>query len=175
MSMSIQPILVLGNPVLRQRARSVESFGGDDLRRVADDLRDTLHEFSATHGFGRGIAAPQIGVSQRVLFLHIDQPLPLVNPRIVRRSRKMMSLWDDCFSLPNLLAKVRRNLAVDVQYRDLEGRRHVLRAEGALSELLQHEIDHLDGILTIDRAIDSKHVVFKDEWEKWGKEGKVRL
>ncbi|RPH35984.1 hypothetical protein EHM92_05270 [bacterium] len=114
-------------------------------------------------------------MSQRVLFINVDHPMPLVNPKIVRRSRKLMSLWDDCFSLPNLLAKVRRNLAIDVQYRDLEGKRHLLRAEGALSELLQHEIDHLDGILMIDRAIDSKHVVFKDEWEKREKEEKMRL
>jgi peptide deformylase len=77
--------------------------------------------------------------------------------------------------LPDILAKVRRNLVIEVQYRDLEGKRHHLRAEGALSELLQHEIDHLDGILTIDRAIDSRHIVFKDEWEKWEREEKVRL
>ncbi len=173
--MSIQPILVLGNPVLRRKCRKVDSFGGEELKHLAENLHDTLHEFRSSHGFGRGIAAPQIGVSQRVVFINVDQPLPLVNPRIVRRSRKLMSLWDDCFSLPNLLAKVRRNLAIEVQYRDLEGKGHHLRAEGALSELLQHEIDHLDGILTIDRAIDSRHIVLKDEFEKWEREEKVRL
>ena len=169
------PILLLGNPVLRQKCRTVEAFGGEELKRLADDLRDTLQDFRSSQGFGRGIAAPQIGVSQRVLFINVDHPAPLINPRIVRRSRKMMTLWDDCFSLPNLLAKVRRNLAIEVRYRDLEGKRHLLRAEGALSELLQHELDHLDGILTIDRAIDSRHVVFKDEWEKWGKGEEIRL
>jgi len=173
--MSIQPILLLGNPVLRQKARKVDAFGGNELRSLADDLHDTLHDFRAAHGFGRGIAAPQIGVTQRVVFINVDRPLPLVNPKILRRSRRLMSLWDDCFSLPNLLAKVRRNLAIEVQYRDLDGEGHVLHAEGGLSELLQHEIDHLDGILTIDRAIDSRHVVFKDEFEKWEREEKVRL
>jgi peptide deformylase len=173
--MSIKPILILGNPVLRQKARKVDAFGGEELRRLSDDLRETLLDFRASHGFGRGIAAPQIGVSRRVIFVNVDQPMPLVNPRIVRRSRRLMSLWDDCFSLPDLLAKVRRNLAIEVQYRDLEGKSHRLHAEGALSELLQHEIDHLDGILTIDRAIDSRHVVFKHEWEKWEREEKVRL
>lgn len=173
--MSVQSLLLLGNPILRQKSRTVESFSGEGLRQVADDLRDTLQDFRAGHGFGRGIAAPQIGVLQRVIFIKVDRPMPLVNPRIVRRSRKLMSLWDDCFSLPNILAKVRRNLAIEVQYRDLDGKRRHLRAEGALSELLQHEIDHLDGVLTIDRAIDSTHVVFKDEWEKWEKGEKVRL
>src|SRR5512140_1398341 len=173
--MSVQPILVLGNPALRQKARSVDAFGSGDLRGLAEDLRDTLEDFRSTHGFGRGIAAPQIGVSKRLVFINVGQPMPLVNPRIVWRGRKLMSLWDDCFSLPNLLAKVRRNLAIEVQYRDLEGMRHHLRAEGALSELLQHEIDHLDGVLTIDRAIDSKHIVFKDEWERANQKEEIRL
>ncbi len=173
--MSIQPILLLGNPVLRQKARKVDAFGGEELKRLVDDLRDTLEDFRSKNGFGRGIAAPQIGVLQRVIFINVDQPMPLVNPRITRRSRKLMSLWDDCFSLPNILAKVRRNLAIEVQFRDVDGKRHHLHAEGALSELLQHEIDHLDGVLTIDRAIDSKHVVFKEEFEKWERGEKVRL
>lgn len=173
--MSIQPIHLLGNPVLRRKARTVDSFRSEELRQLGDDLDDTLRHFRAAHGFGRGIAAPQIGVSQRVVVIDVDHPMVLVNPRIVRRSRKLMSLWDDCFSLPNILAKVRRNLKIDVQYRDMEGKRHLLHAEGGLSELLQHEIDHLDGVLTIDRAIDRKHIVFRDEWEQWENNEKVRL
>lgn len=173
--MSIQEILLLGNPILRQKARKVDAFGGGELHDLADNLRDTLQNFRATYGFGRGIAAPQIGAAQRVVYINVAQPMPLVNPRIVRRSRRLMSLWDDCFSLPNILAKVRRNLAIEVEYRDLEGKRRVLHAEGAMSELLQHEIDHLDGILTIDRAVDSRHVVFKDEWEKANRGEEMRL
>ncbi len=86
--MSVQSLLLLGNPILRQKSRTVESFSGEGLRQVADDLRDTLQDFRAGHGFGRGIAAPQIGVLQRVIFIKVDRPMPLVNPRIVRRSRK---------------------------------------------------------------------------------------
>ena len=78
----------------------------------------------------------------------------------------MMTLWDDCFSFPTLLARVRRNLTVEVRYQDVEGKHHLLKAEGALSELLQHEIDHLDGTLAIDRAIDSKHIIYRSEYEK---------
>jgi peptide deformylase len=164
--MSIQPVLLLGNPLLRQKCRKVDAFGGEELKQVVDDLRDTLEDFRSRNGFGRGIAAPQIGVPQRVVVINVERPLALINPRIAGRSRRVMSLWDDCFSLPNLLAKVRRNLNIEVHYRDLEGKRHVLHAEGGLSELLQHEIDHLDGVLMIDRAIDTKHIVLKDEWEK---------
>jgi peptide deformylase len=173
--MPAKTILLLGNPLLRQKSGKVDSFGSEELKRLAADLRDTLQDYRSSNGFGRGIAAPQIGVLQRMIFINVDEPRALVNPKIVRRSRKLMSLWDDCFSLPNLLAKVRRNLAIEVQYRDLEGKRRVLHAEGALSELLQHEIDHLDGVLTIDRAIDSRHIVFKDEWEKVSRQEEMRL
>jgi peptide deformylase len=78
----------------------------------------------------------------------------------------MMTLWDDCFSFPDLLVKVRRHLSIHVEYRNPEGGRHTIRAEGSLSELLQHEIDHLNGVLAIDRAIDSRHIVLRSEFEK---------
>ncbi len=164
--MAVREILQLGNPGLRVRCTPVKAAGNGSLRELVDDLRDTLHDFRARNGFGRGIAAPQIGSDKRVIFVEIDSPMELINPAIVRRSRKMMTLWDDCFSFPTLLAKVRRNLTVDVRYQDLGGKRHTLHAEGPLSELLQHEIDHIDGILAIDRAIDSKHIVYRSEYEK---------
>jgi peptide deformylase len=158
-------ILQLGHPTLRVKCSPVKKFAGPDLGKLVDDLRDTLNEFRARHGFGRGIAAPQIGSSVRVIFINVDRPMELINPVIVRRSRRMMTLWDDCFSFPTLVAKVRRNLAVEVRYQDIEGKHHTLKAEGALSELLQHEIDHIDGILAIDRAIDTKHIVYRTEYD----------
>jgi len=148
------------------RCSPVRTYGDVPLRGLVDDLRDTLRDFRSRHGFGRGIAAPQIGSGQRVIFVEIDRPMELVNPVIVKQSRKMMTLWDDCFSFPTLMAKVRRHLSVDVRYQDLEGKRHSLHAEGPLAELLQHEIDHLDGILAIDRAIDSKHIVYRTEYDR---------
>lgn len=168
--MAVREILQLGNPVLRAQCSAVKSFGTQDFSALIEDLSDTLHDFRRHHGFGRGIAAPQIGVTRRVVFIHIDEPLTLINPVIVKRSRKLMTLWDDCFSFPNILVKVRRSLSVEVRYRDINGLRHTLKAEAGLSELLQHEIDHINGILAIDRAIDSKHIVFRSEYEKWMKE-----
>jgi peptide deformylase len=164
--MATRQILQLGNPLLRVRCAAVRNLPEPGVGALVDDLRDTLHEFRSLNGFGRGIAAPQIGVTQRVILVDTGEPLAMVNPVIVKRSRKMMTLWDDCFSFPDLLAKVKRNLAIDVQYLDLAGRRQRIEAEGAFSELLQHEIDHLDGILAIDRAIDSKHIVYRRELEK---------
>ena len=164
--MAVRDILQLGNSGLRVRCTPVKASGNESVRRLVDDLRDTLHDFRARNGFGRGIAAPQIGSTTRVIFVEIDSPVELINPVIVKKSRKMMTLWDDCFSFPTLLAKVRRHLSVDVRYRDLQGKRHTLHAEGPLSELLQHEIDHIDGILAIDRAIDSRHIVYRTEYER---------
>jgi len=168
-------ILQLGHPTLRVACGTVTSFGTNDLRKLVTDLEDTLSAFQSSHGFGRGIAGPQIGTTQRVIVLRADGPTVLVNPRVVKRSRKMMTLWDDCFSFPDLRVKVRRNLSVDVRYQDEAGRRHELRAEGPLAELLQHEIDHLDGILAVDRAIDSRHIVYRREYEQWLKTHEVRL
>jgi peptide deformylase len=164
--MATIPILQLGNPALRELCPPVRAFDAQRLDGIVQDLRDTLEDVRRRNGFGRGIAAPQIGVSERLIFIDAGSPLAMVNPAIVRRSRKAMTLWDDCFSFPDLSVKVRRNLSIHVRYQDLRGRRHMLEAEGGLSELLQHEIDHLNGVLAIDRAIDSRHIVYRRELEK---------
>ncbi|HEV8537752.1 MAG TPA: peptide deformylase [Bacteroidota bacterium] len=164
--MAIREILLLGNPVLRAKCEKVKSFSDAGLEDTARDLRDTLANFRRMHGFGRGIAAPQIGVSRKVIFISIDRPFELVNPEIVKRSKQMMTLWDDCFSFPDLLVKVKRHTRISVRYRDINGSRLRLDAEDGLSELLQHEIDHVNGILAVDRAIDSRHIVLRSEWEK---------
>jgi peptide deformylase len=171
--MSVREILQLGNPTLRVKCKSVKMFGPERLNSLTNDLRDTLYDFRACNGFGRGIAAPQIGISERVIFIHVDEPLTLVNPLISKRSRKLMTLWDDCFSFPNLLVKVKRSLSIEVRFQDVQGKKHTLRAGEGLSELLQHEIDHLNGILAIDRAIDSHHIIFKTEYEKWVRRSKL--
>jgi len=75
-------------------------------------------------------------------------------------------LWDDCFSFPDILVKLERNYSVEVRFTDESGKRRSIKASAAFSELLQHEIDHLDGILAIDRAIDSKHIILRSEYDK---------
>jgi peptide deformylase len=164
--MSVRTILRLGHPALRKRCTRVRDFGGAELRALLDDLRDTLADFRLRNGFGRGIAAPQIGDTRSVVVINVDEPLALINPAITRQSRTMMTLWDDCFSFPDLAVKVKRHLSIEVQYRDVEGHRRVMKAKGALAELLQHEIDHCHGILAIDRAIDARHIIYKSELER---------
>jgi peptide deformylase len=164
--MAVRPILLLGDPHLRKVCVRTRQYGTPELHALAADIGDTLRDFRRRHGFGRGIAAPQVGDDRRMIFIECDEPMVLLNPEIVRSSRTMMTLWDDCFSFPDLAVKLRRHLSVEVRYRDLEGKERLLKARGALSELLQHEIDHVNGILALDRAVDARHIVYKSELEK---------
>jgi peptide deformylase len=164
--MAIRDILLLGNPLLRVRCRRVRSEQTDEVQSIIADLRDTLQKFRSDRGFGRGIAAPQIGATERIVFIDYEFSGPMVNPRIVKRSRKKFLLWDDCFSFPDLLVKVERSKEIDVEFEDGRGKRQRLSASGGFAELLQHEIDHLDGILAIDRAVDSRHIILRSEFEK---------
>ncbi|MEW6207236.1 MAG: peptide deformylase [Acidobacteriota bacterium] len=167
--MPSREILQLGNPLLWEISRQVEDFSSRWIESIIADLSDTLAAFRSQSGFGRGIAAPQIGLLERVLFIRM-QPTgfcgPIINPEILWASDEMMELWDDCFSLPDLMIRVRRNRAIRVSYCDERGARHSIEAEGDLSELLQHEIDHLDGILATERAISPHAISTRAEWEK---------
>lgn len=153
--MAIRKIVELGNPILRQTSREVANAA--DASQTLADLRDTLHEFQRTHGFGRGIAAVQIGLLERVVYIEIEKrEYALLNPVIEWQSEEQFEMWDDCFSFPNLMVRLRRNRHVRVRYQDVAGAAQVIEVEGDFSELLQHEIDHLDGVLSIDHAIDPK-------------------
>lgn len=158
--MAVREILLLGNPQLWQPSTRVMDLQAPRVRETIDDLGETLADFRLRHGFGRAIAAPQIGIHQRVIFVNMHDgsfgPAPLINPEIVRASHETMELWDDCFSFPDLLVRVRRHLEIEVRYLDQEGQSRSVTARNDLSELLQHEIDHLDGMLATDRALDSR-------------------
>ena len=169
--MAIREILQLGNPRLRQAA-TLHDFTGDpvDLQCLIVDLRDTLAHWRKETGYGRGIAAPQLGVSERVIFLQLPgaEPWPLINPQIVQRSEEKIVVWDACLSFLAIFMQVERNKEISVRYQNVQGEWREVRAgeERDLSELLQHEIDHLDGILCIDRVTDVTSVCTKEEFEK---------
>ncbi len=168
--MSIRPILQLGNPLLRQKSAVVQNTGSTEIRDLVQDLADTLAHWRAETGYGRGIAAPQLGVLQRVIFLKLpgEQPWPLINPEIIRRSAEKMIVWDACLSFLSIFMQVERHRRITVRYRNLESETLEIDAgeERNLAELLQHEIDHLEGILAIDRVIDLKTVCTREEFEK---------
>ena len=162
-------ILQLGNPVLWQKSVGVAEVHSAEIRSIVRDLSDTLAEFLKVTGYGRGIAAPQIGVLERVIFIRM-QPSgfcgPLINPEIAWSSDARIELWDDCFSFPDLMVRVSRAAQIRVDYQDDRGLKQTIEAEGDLSELLQHEIDHLDGILAVQRAISPEAFATRTEWER---------
>jgi len=164
--MAIRDILLLGNPQLWQPSAPVTDLSARETAEIISDLAATLADFRARKGFGRAIAAPQIGAQRRIIFVNLGQPMPLINPAIVRASGEQMELWDDCFSFPDLMVRVRRSVEITVRYSDERGATHLLTAQNDLSELLQHEIDHLDGILATDRAIDARSFALRSEVEK---------
>ncbi len=134
---------------------------------VLEDLRDTLHEFQRSHGFGRGISAVQIGCPQRIIYMEVDgRTYCLINPVFEYRSDEKFRLWDDCFSFPDLLVWLERSQNVCIRYTDEFGSEQVLAATGPLSELIQHEMDHLHGVLAIDRALDNKSLCTREEWRR---------
>ncbi|UCH85192.1 MAG: peptide deformylase [Candidatus Latescibacterota bacterium] len=152
--MAVRNIVLLGDPLLLQKGAPV---GADELGlalSIGNDLRDTMRAFRQRHGWGRAIAAPQIGVSKQVVFMEVSSPQILINPIIENPSAETIEIWDDCMSFPELMVKVRRHRAVEVSYRDHEWQRRRIKAEDALAELLQHEIDHLNGIVATMRAVD---------------------
>jgi len=168
--MAIRPILQLGDPRLREIARPVEDPAAPEIAALIKDLADTLAHWRSTTGYGRGIAAPQLGVAQRVIFLKLPEaePWPLINPEIVERSEERIIVWDACLSFLSIFMQVERHRAITVRYQNLQGEMLEFRADDDrnLSELLQHEIDHLDGILAVDRIVDIKTLCTREEFEK---------
>jgi peptide deformylase len=168
--MAIRRILELGDPLLRTPCVEVPEPPRGVVGDLALDLLDTLRDARARTGYGRGIAAPQIGVLARVVVL--DLPTRpnwvFINPLIVQRSAETHVVWDGCLSFLEVFCQVERHRAIRVRYQDLEGTWHQLDtgSEEDLAELLQHEIDHLDGMLTIDRMVDPKSLVTRGEFER---------
>ena len=149
--------------MLRQVSARVTAPG--ELAGLVADLSDTLAEFHRVNGFGRGISAIQIGDARRVIFLRVEgMPYELINPEYVEQSQETFELWDDCFSFPNLMVRLRRHQAVRVRYQDRFCAWTELCAQDGLSELIQHEIDHLDGILAVDRAENCLSLATREEY-----------
>ena len=152
--MAVKEIIQLGHPDLYLASEEIQQGDMGRLRPVIADMHDTVMDFRIKHGFGRGIAAPQIGLNKRLVYIFVNEPMVLVNPVLSDLSTDMISLWDNCMSFPFLSVKVKRHLECTVTYMDINWREKSRRLEGDMSELVQHEIDHLDGILAVQRSID---------------------
>jgi peptide deformylase len=168
--MPVRPILQLGDPLLRQKALPVVDLTDPEIHSLVRDLADTLAHWRSVTGYGRGIAAPQLGILQRVIFLKLPEasPWPLINPEIINRSDEKITVWDACLSFLSIFMQVERHRRITVRYQSFDGKTLEFEAgdDRNLSELLQHEIDHLDGILAIDRVVDVKTICTREEFEK---------
>ncbi|HEX8253545.1 MAG TPA: peptide deformylase [Thermoanaerobaculia bacterium] len=159
----MRDVLLLGDPRLRVRSAEVERYDAPSF----DALASTLDAFRKRHGFGRAISAPQIGIAQRFIAMNLgDGPFFIVNPVITSRSEETFTMWDDCMSFPDLLVRVSRHASLSLEYVDEHGKPREWRdIDRAVSELLQHEIDHLDGILAVDRALDRDALVMRGAYD----------
>lgn len=162
--MSLRELRYLGDPVLRQSAAPVEAVT-EEVRRLIEDMFDTMYAEE-----GVGLAAPQVGVSQRIIVVDSRQadepPFALVNPEILDASDDLERDEEGCLSIPGLKEVVERPGAVRVQGIDRDGQPLVLEAEGLLARILQHEIDHINGVLFIDRVSPLKRKMLLARWQK---------
>jgi peptide deformylase len=163
--MAAKEILQLGNPKLLEPCEPIAENELDFARSVASDLRDTKNAFRAKYGWGRAIAAPQIGVLKQIVFMEAEpgKPVIFINPQMSHQSKEMMAVWDHCMSFPDLLIQVKRHKSCKVSYLDAEWCTQTLPAEDELSELLQHELDHLHGIIATMRAIDGSRFALQSQ------------
>ena len=155
----IREILKLGDPQLYEVSEPVAAADMPFVGGWVEDLHDTLMEYRRVYGAGRAVAAPQIGIRKRLLYMYLDKPYVFINPVMEFPDDEMYELLDDCMSFPGLIVKVRRHCRAKLRYLDMELQQKEMELEGDLAELLQHEYDHLDGILATMRAVDNKSFI----------------
>jgi len=165
--MMIRATLELGNPELRQASAPVDAATGADTRATIEELRATLHDFRARNGWGRALAAPVIGVPLRLIVVEHDElSLVLINPAFERWSSEQVDGYESCITFPTLWGCVSRPYAVIVVAQDEAGVSRRVEAEGELARLLQHEIDHLDGLTWLDRGPDLETLCTTGEYQR---------
>jgi peptide deformylase len=160
-------ILRLGDTRLRQICTPVADLEDPQFIQENQILKTTLEEFRQKHGFGRGIAAPQLGIAKRFIALNLGAAtFTMINPIITWRSVETFTMWDDCMCFPELLVKLRRHSSISVQFLNEQGVTQTWeKLERRIAELLQHEIDHLDGVLATDLMLDAASVIKRSDFE----------
>ena len=158
--MSILDIRVLGDPILRQSTVPVQQIT-DDLRTLVADMFETMH-----HARGIGLAAPQVGRTERLAVIEIEgEPLVVINPEIVETSSGKAKAEEGCLSIPDIYADVERPKDVVVRAMDVDGKEYEIEATELLARCLQHEIDHLDGKLFLDYLSVLKRTAALTKWK----------
>jgi peptide deformylase len=173
--MTVRPIVAVGDPVLRRRGRDVpvEELLSAEVQALIDDLVDTMRDAN-----GAGLAAPQIGESVRIAVIEVDHnprypykpPIPLtvvVNPEIEPVDDEMVEINEGCLSVPNLRGNVLRHVNIRVRWLDRDGAEHDEVRRGLTAGTFQHECDHLDGVLFLDRVADPATFTTWEQFERF--------
>ena len=159
--MAVSDILLLGDHRLYEKSGVVEPEELAELLPQIELMLDTITDYRQKYGVGRAIAAPQIGLQKRIICMNTDRRVVMINPELSELSHEKFEIWDDCMSFPNLLVKVMRNKKITLTFFDLNFNKHIWHLEDDMAELIQHEYDHLEGILATQRAIDGKSFRWK--------------
>ena len=152
----LDDLLLLGDPKLYEKSTPVLKSELPIVKEWVEYLHNVMEEIREKYNFGRGIAAPQLGIMKRLIYINIDRPIIIINPEFTNLSTEMFELWDDCMSFPNLLVRLSRHKKVEMTWLDENWTEQTISEEGPMAELLQHEYDHLDGILSTMRALDNQ-------------------
>ena len=153
---TLDDLLLLGDPRLYQVCEPVLQEELPNVKDWVADLHNVMNQIRNRYHFGRAIAAPQLGIMKRLIYMNIDRPIVFINPVLSNLSDEKFELWDDCMSFPNLLVKVMRHREITIDYLNENWQKQQWHLKDDLSELLQHEYDHLEGILCTMRAVDDK-------------------
>ena len=173
--MAVREILHVGNPLLRERSREITQaeLSSPEMQQLIDDLIDTMHAAS-----GAGIAAPQVGALVRIATIEVNHnprypykpPIPLtvvVNPVIEMLDDELVEINEGCLSVPNMRGNVNRHVNIRVRYWDRDGHRHDTVKRGLTAGTFQHEVDHLDGLLFLDRVDDTRTLTTWEQFERF--------
>ena len=173
--MAIRKVARLGHPVLRQKCREVtrEEISSPEMRRLVRDMIETMHEYG-----GVGLAAPQVHENVRLAVIEYEDeesqkpdggsPLLVIwNARVKVLDETLSGFWEGCLSVPGLRGFVERPSKIEVSYLDERGKPQRLVAEGFLATVFQHELDHLDGVIYVDKITDKSKFAFSEEYGRY--------
>ena len=160
--MAIRNLRYDGDMILYKESKRVEVFD-EHLKQMVEDMFETMYKYN-----GVGLAAPQIGILKRVLVIDTGEEgekLEMINPTITKLEKEVI-LSEGCLSFPNVFGNVRRYNYTEAEYMTKDGEKKTIKAEGLFAQAIQHEIDHLNGVLFIDQLIDGKYYTFDDTGKK---------
>ncbi len=165
-------VALLGNPILRQKAKEVQNARNPRIQSLIDDLLETVMDVN-----GVGIAAPQVYESLRIIIVasHPNprypdapemKPTPMINPKIITHSKIIKKNWEGCLSIPGIRGLIPRFTSITIEYSDKRGKMFRKEFSDFIARIIQHEIDHLDGLMLLDRVESNREIITDKEYLK---------